>query len=182
MNFDLQPTLQNVKTHTDFGHVDALYQAAFGSAAVPFMVQKRWWNAQKIGIVALYNSADTATQKLAAAISYWSVSAEMYAKLIAGEIKEKELIIDSNTTDNQDFIYISDIAVLPEMQGKKYGFQLLEYALTAIKNRIKNKKASVCALAFSEGGAALLAKFGFVLSPNPTADGLPLYVLEIDLF
>ena len=174
--------LCKVENETDLGHVDALYQAAFGSSAVPFAVQKSWWQTQKTGAVALYHSADIEKQTLAAAISYWYIAAAMYALLIAGKIREKELIVTTNTTDNQDFIYISDIAVLPEMQGKKYGFELLEYALTAIKNRTKNKKASVCALAFSEGGAALLVRFGFVLSANLTADGMPLYILDIELF
>lgn len=163
-------------TQSEFYEIDALYQTCFGETCIPTETQALWYLAQPSGVIALKLQG-----KIIGAMSYWYLSSSDYSEMLNGNLKEKNLNINSILNDSLRYAYISEIALLPEYQRKGYSQKLLQDWETQL--RLENSETvslSILALAYSEGGAKVLTKLGFRLirSKEKNADKMPLYQLK----
>ena len=71
-------------------------------------------------------------------------------------------------TDYGYFIYISDVAVLPEYQGKGIGAEIINRIMTYIDSTIKPGQKKFISLFSTVGNEAFYEKYGFKKRPNET--------------
>jgi Acetyltransferase (GNAT) family len=176
----MPPTLTKIQHTTLFQQVDQLYQSCFGAASVPTQTQYAWWQKQPDGIIALQEN-----NNLIGAASLWSISPQAFERFSAGILRERDLSSDDLSSNNEGYLYLSEVALQPSHRNRGLSYYLLRGIMLTIEekfNRLPGKKAlQVLALGYSTEGKVILQKMGFekIREATETADEQALFCLTI---
>lgn len=148
----------------------------YGEASIPFETFCAWWRAYPAGLSALFRG-----HEIVGGIGIWPLRAAPYRDLLKGHRKERELSarsIESSGDASHVRWYVSGVVLVPHLRGTGAIRTLLAEALREWLVQVGSaERISICALALSDEGEALLRRFGFrrYREPEDVPDHVPLY-------
>jgi predicted N-acetyltransferase YhbS len=88
------------------------------------------------------------------------------AYLVAAYYDNKSIGLTRVISDGGYGVFIVDVIVLPEFQGKGVGKAMMEMTMNSIKNSLKEGYCAYVNLMSAKGRESFYSKFGFEARPN----------------
>lgn len=166
-----------------FAEICRTSASIYGDDNVAFDRVLSWWRQFPQGAFAVYHYAVGAPPDLAGYLSIWPLKKSTYIKLRKGRCREREIshrsINGISSTLKRQYWYVSNIVMAKRYRHGPLLRLLLEKGLQYwAENGNLEEQVSVLAFAYSNKGAALLRKFGFLELSGTSPDGWPIYEFE----
>jgi hypothetical protein len=169
-----------VRTVSDEAQLRELWEIdteSYGPASITFDTFSEWWKCYPTGLFALFEG-----EEIVGGFGIWPLSTKAFRDFVEGRIRERELgsrHIVSLKQRSRTSWYISGIVLKTRRRKTKAIRELISNALKRWLSDLPTLAASisVCALAYSKDGEALLRRFGFhcYRHANETIDHYPVF-------
>ncbi|MGL4629681.1 MAG: hypothetical protein ACRCVT_00645 [Leadbetterella sp.] len=170
---------KNIESLDEFSKIDALYQSCFEESSIPTETLRSWWQTYTKGLIGLFEG-----DQLIGGLSIWPIDNTTFEAIFEGNLREKDILDKNIDSKNKNKWYISEIAIQPQKRNFKYLPVLLNRTFEQLEEEISDfTKSQILAMSYSNQGASLMRKLGFVqeLYPSQTMDKMALYVLNLQL-
>jgi hypothetical protein len=169
-----------VRTVADEAQLRELWEIdseSYGPASITFDTFCEWWKCYPTGLFALFEG-----EEIVGGFGIWPLSTKAFRDFVEGRIRERELrsrhIMPVKQKGRTSW-YISGIVLKTRRRKTKAIRELISNALRRWLSDLPAVAGSisVCALAYSKDGEALLRRFGFhcYRHANETIDHYPVF-------
>ncbi len=171
--------VRNIADEAELKELWEIDNEGYGDASIPFDTFIEWWRAYPSGLFALFEGS-----AIVGGFGLWPLRRTVFKEFAEGkrrerDIKARSLERNQGRTSLRNW-YVSGIVLKTRFRKTKAIKMLLSGALSAWLKRIKNEQTlSICALAYSREGEAMLKRFGFhkYKDVTETVDRYPIYAL-----
>lgn len=153
----------------------------YGQDYVPFTRSVRWWRRYPKGVYGAYYSPPGRAEEIVGYVSMWPLRKGTYQRLRQGKMREGDIAYQSieGGRGGRAWWYVSNIVVMKSR--RRVLLPLLQRAMAAwMAQGDLASKLHVLTFAYSPGGHDLIRRFRFNRLMNESADGWPMFELEIE--